>query len=88
MSEDEEKNQNKIKDLNFFSGMLKNKKISSHRVRREKNQRIKHPFTFKIQKVDETKTRIKIPNKTPWSACNGKSMDTKINILGPKTYNL
>ena len=67
--------------------MLNNKKISSHRVRREKII-IKHPFTFKIQKVDKTKTRIKIPNKTPWSACDGTSMDTQIIILSPKNYYL
>ena len=49
------KNENKIKDLSFFSDMLNNKKLSSHRVRREKNSvNNKHPFTFQIQKVDKT----------------------------------
>ena len=49
---------------------------------------MKHPFTFQIQKVDKTKTQIKLPNKTPWPASNGTSMDTQIIIVSPKHYNL
>ena len=74
-----------MKDLSFFSDVLKNKKISSHIVRRKKNSVNNKAFIyFPSKKVDKTKTQIKIPNKASWPACNDTSMDTQIIILSPK----
>ena len=70
--------------------MLNNKK-KSHLTGlggNKKNQLVKDQFTFQIQKVDQTKARIKIPNKRPWAAFSGILVDRQIIILSPKNYNL
>ena len=50
--------------------MLNNKKISSQRVRKGTISMNKTSIYFPNRKVDKTKTQAKIPNKTPWPACN------------------